>query len=123
MTIAAPRPSWNDGAPKQALVEFAARVMRGSSPDYVTSAERIAVFDNKGELWGELTFCFAFAFALDRIRTLASIRPESKTTPPFRAAIGHDAGARAKSGERGLREIPAASHAGMTTDKWLTVDG
>jgi hypothetical protein len=50
MTIASLRPSWNDGAPKQALVEFAARVTRGSSPDYVTSAERIAVFDNKGEL-------------------------------------------------------------------------
>ena len=121
--IAAPPPSWDDGAPKQALVEFVARVTRENSPDCVTSAERIAVFDIDGTLWGEQPLYFQFAFALDRVRTLASVHPEWKTTQPFKAAIKGDAGALAKSGERGLLEILAASHAGMKTDNGMTVDG
>jgi hypothetical protein len=118
--IAEPLPSWNDGAPKQALVEFVARVTRESSPDYVKPAERIAVFDNDGTLWAEQPLYFQFVFALDRIRTLAPAHPEWKTTQPFKAAIEGDAGALAKSGERALREIPAASHAVMT-DEFATI--
>jgi phosphoglycolate phosphatase-like HAD superfamily hydrolase len=121
--IAEPLPSWNDGAPKQTLVEFVARVTRESSPDYAKPAERIAVFDNDGTLWAEQPLYFQFVFALDRIRTLAPAHPEWKTTQPFKAAIEGDAGALAKSGERGLQEILAASHAGMTTDEFATIVG
>ena len=52
----------------------------------------------------------------------AAVHPEWRTTQPFKAAIEGDAGAPAKSGERGLRAILAASHAGMTTDE-LEQDG
>lgn len=45
--------SWNDGAAKQALVEFVSRVTEPGSPDFVPSQERIAVSDNDGTLWCE----------------------------------------------------------------------
>ena len=48
-----PLPSWNDGAAKQAILSFVARVTREDGPDFVPSAERIAVFDNDGTLWAE----------------------------------------------------------------------
>jgi hypothetical protein len=43
-------PSWNAGAPKQAIVDFVARVTKEGGTDYVSPAERIAVFDNDGKL-------------------------------------------------------------------------
>ncbi len=48
---AASLPSWNEGAPKQAIVDFVARVTDPASADYMPPAERIAVFDNDGTLW------------------------------------------------------------------------
>jgi hypothetical protein len=43
-------PSWNDTAPKKAIVAFVERVTRQGSPDFVPAAERIATFDNDGTL-------------------------------------------------------------------------
>ena len=37
-----PLPSWNEGATKQAITEFVARVTRQGSPDFVAPAERVA---------------------------------------------------------------------------------
>jgi hypothetical protein len=48
-----PLPSWNEGATKQAITEFVARVTRQGSPDFVAPAERVATFDNDGTLWVE----------------------------------------------------------------------
>ena len=45
-----PLPSWNDTAPKQAIIEFVDKVTRQGSPDFVPAAERIATFDNDGTL-------------------------------------------------------------------------
>lgn len=49
-------PSWNDTAPKRALVAFVERVTKEGSPDFVRGPERIAVFDSDGTLWTELDF-------------------------------------------------------------------
>ena len=62
-----PLPSWNDGAAKQAILGFVARVTREDGPDFVPSAERIAVFDNDGTLWAEQPTYFQVQFALDRV--------------------------------------------------------
>jgi hypothetical protein len=45
-----PLPSWNDGAAKQSILDFVAKVTKEGSPDFVPPAERIAVFDNDGTL-------------------------------------------------------------------------
>ena len=48
-----PLPSWNDGASKQAILNFVAAVTREGSADFVPPAQRIATFDNDGTLWVE----------------------------------------------------------------------
>jgi hypothetical protein len=48
-----PLPSWNDGAAKNAIVEFVQTTTTQGSPNFVTPAERIATFDQDGTLWVE----------------------------------------------------------------------
>jgi hypothetical protein len=52
-------PSWNEGASKRAIVEFVGKVTRQDGPDFVTPADRIAVFDNDGTLWAEHPMYFS----------------------------------------------------------------
>jgi phosphoglycolate phosphatase-like HAD superfamily hydrolase len=111
-----PLPSWNDGLAKQAITEFVARVTTAGGPDYVAPEARIATFDNDGTLWCEQPVYFQVAFALDRIKALAPQHPEWKTRPAFRAALENDAPAVAASGEKGLLEIMAVAHSGMSTE-------
>ena len=55
-----PLPSWNDGAAKNSIIDFVARVTRYGDPDFVKPAERIATFDNDGTLWAEQPLYFRF---------------------------------------------------------------
>ncbi|WP_442281749.1 HAD family hydrolase [Variovorax sp. M-6] len=111
-------PSWNDGAAKQAILKFVADVTTPGAPTFVPPAERIAVFDNDGTLWIEQPIYVQFAFALDRVKALAPKHPEWKTTPPFDAILKGDMKAFAASGEKGLMQVMAATHAGMTTEQF-----
>ncbi len=113
-----PLPSWNDGATKQAIVDFVGRVTKDGSSDFVPPAERIATFDNDGTLWAEQPVYFQLAFALDRIKALAPQHPEWKDTQPYKAVLEGDVKALEASGEKGLLEIVAATHAGMTTEEF-----
>jgi phosphoglycolate phosphatase-like HAD superfamily hydrolase len=118
-----PLPSWEDGVSKNAIIEFVGRVTREGSADYIAPPERIAVFDNDGTLWAEQPIYFQFAFALDRIRTLAAVHPEWRTTAPFKDILAGDTKALAASGQQGIVKIMAASHAGITTDDFDTIVG
>ena len=69
-------------------------------------AERIAIFDNDGTLWGEQPIYFQFAFALDRVKALAPQHPEWKDKQPFKAVLEGDMKALAAS----RREGPARDH-------------
>src|SRR5262249_32339406 len=110
-----PLPSWNDGAPKRAILDFVAAVTRENAPSVVPQPERIASFDNDGTLWVEHPVYVQLAFALDRVKELAPEHPEWATQQPFKAAIEGDFATLAQSGERGLVELMMATHAGMTT--------
>ena len=46
-------PSWNDGAAKQAILDFVRATTDQSGPSYVAPEDRIAVFDQDGTLWVE----------------------------------------------------------------------
>ena len=116
-----PLPSWNDGSAKSAIVAFVGDITDESGPDFVPAAERIATFDNDGTLWAEQPVYFQFAFAMDRVKALAPEHPEWRDTQPFQAVIEGDREALAASGEKGLLEIVAATHAGMTTDEFSAV--
>ena len=116
-----PLPSWNDTAPKAAIVAFVEKVTKEGSPDFVAEPERIAVFDNDGTLWVEHPVYTQFAFAFDRVKALAPEHPEWATTQPFQAVLEGDMKALAAAGEKGLMEIIAATHAGMTTAQFQTI--
>jgi hypothetical protein len=83
-------PSWNDGAAKQSVVEFVAKVTKEGGPNFVPPAERIAVFDNDGTLWAEQPMYFQLFFALDRVKALAPQHPEWKTKEPFASLLKGD---------------------------------
>ena len=54
-----PLPSWNDTAPKNAIIAFVEKITKAGSPDFVPPAERIATFDNDGTLWAEQPMYFS----------------------------------------------------------------
>ncbi|ACL63060.1 HAD family hydrolase [Methylobacterium nodulans] len=116
-----PLPSWNEGGPKQAILDFVGRVTTSGGHDFVPPPERVAVFDNDGTLWAEQPVYFQVAFALDRVKALAPAHPEWKDTQPFKGVIENDPKAVAAAGEKGLLQIVAATHAGMTTAEFDAV--
>src|SRR5262249_50048734 len=113
-----PLPSWNDGAAKKAITDFVARVTTEGAADFVPPAERIATFDNDGTLWCEQPIYFQLAFALDRVKAMAPKHPEWKTQQRFKALLECDKPALAEAGEKGLLQIVAVTHTGMTTGEF-----
>ena len=80
-----PLPSWNDGPTKKAIEAFVKKVTDKGGPDYVPPADRIAVFDNDGNLWAEKPVYFQLLFAIDRVKALAPEHPEWNDQQPFKA--------------------------------------
>jgi haloacid dehalogenase-like hydrolase len=113
-----PLPSWQDGAAKQAIVNFVARVTTPGGPAFIPESERIATFDNDGTLWAEQPMYFQMAFVLDRVKALAPQHPEWRDQQPFKAVLEGDLKALAASGEKGMMELGMATHAGMTTQEF-----
>ena len=116
-----PLPSWNQGPTKQAIKDFVTRVTKDGSPDFVPVPERVATFDNDGTLWGEKPLPFQLAFAMDRVKALAPQHPDWATKQPFASLLKGDLAGAIASGSKGVVEIIAATHAGMTTDEFAGV--
>jgi hypothetical protein len=116
-----PLPSWNDGASKSSITNFVARVTTQGGPDFVPPDQRIATFDNDGTLWIEQPMYVQFAFILDRVKALAPQNPAWKTKQPFKAVLDGDMKALAASGEKGLVELMAVTHAGMTEGEFARI--
>ena len=113
-----PLPSWNDGELKQTILSFVELVADQGGPDYVPPTARIAVFDNDGTLWSEQPLYIQLAFALDRVKALAPEHPEWRTNQPFQAVLDDDRQALGAAGLKGLLEVVAATHAGMTSEEF-----
>jgi phosphoglycolate phosphatase-like HAD superfamily hydrolase len=113
-----PLPSWNDGAAKEAIGEFVAKVTKQDSPDFVPINERIAVFDNDGTLWGEQPMYAQFIFTFDRVKALAPQHPEWKTKEPFASLLKGNVKSVLAGGDRAMLQIVAATHAGLTTEEF-----
>jgi phosphoserine phosphatase len=113
-----PLPSWNDGAVKKALLDFVAKTTAKGAKEFVTPAERVAVFDNDGTLWCEQPVYAQVFFVIDRVKSLAAEKPELKEKEPFAALLKGDLNGVMASGEAGIAELIAATHAGMTTDEF-----
>lgn len=113
-----PLPSWNDTAPKKAIIAFVEKTTKEGSPDFVPVAERIATFDNDGTLWAEQPAYVQVFFVFDRIKAMAPKHPEWKTKEPYASLLNGDMKGVAASGEKGLVELLAATHTGMTTEEF-----
>ena len=113
-----PLPSWNNTAPKKAIIAFVERVTKEGSADFVPVPERIATFDNDGTLWSEKPVPFQLIFAFDQVKALAPQHPEWKTKEPFASLLKGDMKGVAATGEKGVLEIIAATHTGLTTDEF-----
>jgi len=111
-------PSWNESATRQAIVSFVERVTTPGSPQFVSPAERIATFDNDGTLWCESPMYVQARFTMDRIRVLSASHPEWTTQEPFASALRDDPHGMMALGEKGIFELMAATHAGMTVDEF-----
>jgi phosphoglycolate phosphatase-like HAD superfamily hydrolase len=117
-TYGDPLPSWNNGPARQAIIEFVVKTTTTGSSNFVPAAERIATFDNDGTLWCEQPVYFQFLFVLDRVKILAPQHPEWKTNEPYASALKGDLKAVMSSGVKGLIELTAATHAGMSTEEF-----
>ncbi|MBK1826260.1 HAD family hydrolase [Haloferula rosea] len=121
LSAADPLPSWNDTAPKKAIIEFVEKVTKEGSDDFVPVSDRIATFDNDGCLWAEQPVYFQALFIFDRIKELAPEHPEWKTKEPFASVLKGDIKSALAGGEKALLEMAMATHAGMTTDEFAKI--
>jgi phosphoglycolate phosphatase-like HAD superfamily hydrolase len=118
-----PLPSWNDGAAKARIVAFVQAVTQPGGKDFVAPADRVAVFDNDGTLWSEQPVYFQLAFAIDRARAMAAQNPALASRPSVKAAAAGDMKALAATGEKGLLELVALTHAGNTSEEFAQIVG
>jgi phosphoserine phosphatase len=114
-------PTWRDGAAKQAIVDFVARVTTVDHPDFVPPADRIAVFDNDGTLWAEQPLPVQACFVLNRIRALAPNNPDWRNEQPFKAVLEGNVADLMDHGMEGLTRLVMATHAGITTDAFASL--
>jgi hypothetical protein len=113
-----PLPAWNDGANKQAIIDFVTAVTTEGGPDFVAVEDRIATFDNDGTLWVEQPMYVQLFFALAEVKAMAPEHPEWKDTEPFKSVLAGDMSGVMASGKEGLEKIIAVTHAGMTSDQF-----
>ncbi|MGN6645057.1 MAG: HAD family hydrolase [Cytophaga sp.] len=113
-------PSWNNTALKKSIIDYVTAVTKEGSADFVPVADRIATFDNDGTLWSEQPEYFQLFYALDKIKALAPAHPEWKTKQPFKAVLENNTAELMKQGEKGILQLIAVSHTGMTTEQFNT---
>jgi len=116
--IADPLVSWNEGSTKSAIIDYVEDVTNSESSNFIPVTDRIATFDNDGNLWAEQPAYFQLFFAIDRVKAMAVNNPEWKNTQPFKAVLEDDMEELKKQGEHGLIQLVMATHAGNTTDEF-----
>jgi hypothetical protein len=114
----APLPSWRDGPARRSILDFVARVTDRDGTDFVPPPDRIATFDNDGTLWCEQPLQVQFFFGRARLEALAARDPSLAQRQPFKAFLEHDTKTIHDLGKKGLFEVAAVAHAGMTEDEF-----
>ena len=111
-----PLPSWNDTAPKKAIVEFVKATTTQGSPQFVPPEERVATFDQDGTLWVEHPMYTQVMYCLDRVGALVKEKPELKKVEPFKTVLSGNREAIAKLPMAQLEKILAATLTHMSVD-------
>ena len=113
-----PLPSWNDGAAKQAIIDFVRVTTDQASPSYVRPEERIATFDQDGTLWVEHPMYSQVVYCLDRVPAVVAKRPELRNAEPFKTVLSGNREAMSKLSMHDLEIILAATLTGMSVDEF-----
>src|SRR6266480_4242581 len=116
-----PLPSWNETAPKKAIIDFVERVTKQGSVDFVRPEERIATFDNDGTLWVEQPIYTQVAFAIDQVVALAPQHPEWRERDPFKSILAHDREAMMRFSIQDFEKVVAVTHSGMTVQQFQEI--
>jgi phosphoglycolate phosphatase-like HAD superfamily hydrolase len=121
-----PLPSWNDGAAKRAILDFARVTTDRTSPNFVAPEDRIAAFDQDGTLWVEHPMYTQVVYCLERVPVVVAKEPKLKRIEPFKTVLSGDREAMARLTMRDLEKILAATLTGMSVEefeseakKWL----
>lgn len=113
-----PLPSWNNTSTKKEILAFIDVVTNKNHPNFIPIKDRIATFDNDGNLWSEQPAYFQLYFAIDRVKAMASEHPEWKDQQPFKSVLENDMKALVKQGEHGLLQLVMSTHAGNTAEEF-----
>lgn len=113
-----PLPSWIEGNTKLSIINYVKDVTNVESKSFIPVPDRIATFDNDGNLWSEQPAYFQLFFAIDRVKELSGEHPEWKEEQPFKAVLENDMDELIKQGEHGLIKLVMATHAGNTTEEF-----
>ena len=113
-----PLPSWNKGETKTSIINFVQEISNSENENFVPIPDRIAVFDNDGNLWSEKPVYFQLIFAMDRVKEMEAQHPEWENEQPFKAVLENDMDELMKYGVHGLLQIVMATHAGNTTEEF-----
>jgi len=118
--ISDPLPSWNNVASKNNIIAYVNDVTNKGNENFIPIKDRIATFDNDGNLWSEQPAYFQLFFVIDRVNAMAKDHPEWKNKQPFKAVLEGDMKTLAEQGEHGLIQLVMATHAGNTVDEFET---
>jgi phosphoglycolate phosphatase-like HAD superfamily hydrolase len=113
-----PLPSWNDGAAKQAILQFVRSTTTLGSREYVPLEERIATFDQDGTLWVEHPMYSQVLYCLDRLPVVVKARPELATVEPFKTVLSGNHEAIEKLSLKDLEKLVAETLSGMSVDQF-----
>ena len=102
-------------------MDFVRRVTTEATPDFVPATDRIAVFDNDGTLWPEQPICIQFVFAFERLKSLAQVRPELRTSEPFRTVLDGGLNTLMTLSAKGIIEIIKVTQSGMSTEQFSNI--
>ncbi len=125
-TPSTPLASWNEGASKQAILDFVRATTDQGSPKFVATEDRVATFDQDGTLWVEHPIYTQVIYCLDRVPAVVEKKPQLKNVEPFKTVLSCDREAIAKLPLHDLEKILAATLTGMPVEtfeaevkKWI----
>lgn len=110
-----PLPSWNEGAVKQAIIDFISRSITEGGADFIPPEARIATFDNDGTLWPEEPLVQG-AFLLKPLRSRVKEAPSLAKRQPFKAIMEGDLSELSLMDKSKLMKLLGETHAGMTEE-------
>lgn len=82
--------SWNDTQRKQAILDFVAAASDENNPNYISSADRIAAFDNDGTLWVEQPAPAQTGLLVGKLVEQVKKNPSLAAEDPFRGIVNQD---------------------------------